>query len=166
MRKLARLLVIVCTMAGSLLVAVQPAFAGTQEAGVCTSTMNRWLGYENEIGDTRDNDDRLWLCNVGSLGGDNLDIDHALSGTCAATVHVADDWANCMGSLYPVIVDASRALCVYDGWGFSGNRQKLSIQSGWVESDGTGPRRNFRTWVGFGQDDVASFKWISYNGSC
>jgi hypothetical protein len=155
------LFALILATSGLLTLAVAPVLAGTQYAGSCSTSMNRWLAYENAIGDSSDGDDRLWLCNVGSLGGDNLDIDHNLAGICKAPAKINDNWNDCLSSFRVYIVDATRALCIYSGYGYGGTKSFKIVWSDAVASY----RKNLADY-NIASDTASSFRWIVYNGSC
>jgi hypothetical protein len=143
-----------------LLGALAPsAFAGTQQYGApCTG--NRWLGYENTTNDSSDGNDRLWVCNFnGPVYGDNLDIQHSLPGTCKAPIIVGDEWNDCLSSVIVYIEDNTKALCLYDGYGYTGASEKFTPFNSGIRYNLTLPSINLN-------DKVASFKWINNSASC
>jgi len=92
------------------------AFAGTQ--GSCPSGDTSKLRlYENSIGDTSDNDDRLWLCTSDTDLSNN---DHTLPGNCNSDGFDSVTWNDCISSV-AVWVPANQCVDFFRSAGQGGN---------------------------------------------
>lgn len=137
------------------------ALAGTQ--GSCTPSSNVSLRlWENEIGDTSDGNDTLWLiCNhTAPIGNSNLNnIDHTLPGECKGPLGIGSStWNDCVNSFTIWgLGSSSWHLCFYQNEGY--DTSHYSVINGPLPN---GTRQDFP----FFQDQISSIKVINGSGGC
>jgi hypothetical protein len=127
--------------------ALMTAFVGIVNAGTqgadCPGDASKVRLYENGIGDTSDNDDRLWRCTeVANLIG----IDH-IPGTCKGFLIGQTTWNDCVSSYQ---------IWIPDGWHFVLYRD--NNYNNWSECR-IGPIVGLRFNVA-SNDTLTSLRWI------
>jgi hypothetical protein len=160
-RKIRRTTAILCLLVGTLLIGVSPVFAlRTQVSGTCSSYPFVYF-YENAIGDTGNDDDRLKACG----NGGNLTTAHSLSGLCKAFVKPVDNWEDCISSFTAVWGSSSgKVLCIYENRNYdkTGDRWDWFSKGSWdnVRHNLTGASLEPRN------DTLSSWRWVTSSSLC
>jgi hypothetical protein len=148
----------------TLLMSVVPVTAAATQYGDCTlaqfnaDTNGKTIVYENSVGDTSDNDDRMYQCGSAKDYGTWL---HGLPGTChnGNITGGGSTWNDCISSV-KVFVPSGKVACFYPDANYPHDFAGRPVLSAYF----VGPRDGSLRY-NVHSDYISSYRQVSGNAS-